>query len=381
MAKESVLAGTTSHSVNVFIQDSSSTTGAGLSGLVFNTSGLIAYYTFTGANATATQITLATLAAVNSAFSSGGFKELDATNMKGTYRLDLPNAAIAASKGQTVTIQLGGATNMAPCVLEIELTAWNNQDGVRGGMTAMPNAAASAIGGLLTAPTTANVGLADLSRILGTALTETAGQIAAAFKKFFDKATPTGTINSLPDAVPGAAGGLLVDDVWTDARAAKLDNLDVAVSTRGTGTALDAAGVRSAVGLGSANLDTQLSGISSKTTNLPPDPADASDISGLFTALTSHGDSTWATATGFAVPGSAMALTSAAQQAAADALLGRNVAGGSSAGRLVKEALYTLRNKVDIPNGIVYGVDDTTPAFNFTVTTAAGNPVTVYDPA
>lgn len=79
---------------------------------------------------------------------------------------------------------------------------------------------------------TSGVVKANLAQILGTALTETAGQIAAAFKKFFDKATPTGTINSLPDAVPGAAGGLLVDDVWTDARAAKLDNLDATVSSR-----------------------------------------------------------------------------------------------------------------------------------------------------
>ena len=92
MAKLSILAGATSQSVNVFIQDSSSTVGAGLSGLVFNTTSLIAYYTFTGANATATAITLATLAAVNSAFSSGGFKEIDATHMKGLYRLDIPNA-------------------------------------------------------------------------------------------------------------------------------------------------------------------------------------------------------------------------------------------------------------------------------------------------
>ena len=41
---------------------------------------------------------------------------------------------------------------------------------------------------------------------------------------------------------------------------------------------LDAAGVRSAIGLASANLDTQLSGINSKTTNLPTDPADQSLI-------------------------------------------------------------------------------------------------------
>ena len=48
---------------------------------------------------------------------------------------------------------------------------------------------------------------------------------------------------------------------------------------------LSAAGVRAAVGLASANLDTQLSGINSKTTNLPPDPADASDIAASFSAV------------------------------------------------------------------------------------------------
>jgi hypothetical protein len=59
---------------------------------------------------------------------------------------------------------------------------------------------------------------------------------------------------------------------------------------------LDAAGVRTAVGLASANLDTQLSAIDdfldtevaaikAKTDNLPSDPADASDIAALIDAL------------------------------------------------------------------------------------------------
>jgi hypothetical protein len=56
---------------------------------------------------------------------------------------------------------------------------------------------------------TAKLGV-NLVSILGTALTETGGQIAAAFKKFFDKGTPTGTVNSLPDAVAGAAGGVAI---------------------------------------------------------------------------------------------------------------------------------------------------------------------------
>lgn len=65
-------------------------------------------------------------------------------------------------------------------------------------------------GGAGTTITLQNPIYADLRSILGTALTETAGQIAAAFKKFFDKAAPTGTVNSLPDAVAGANGGLPV---------------------------------------------------------------------------------------------------------------------------------------------------------------------------
>lgn len=48
----------------------------------------------------------------------------------------------------------------------------------------------------------------NLTYILGTLLTETAGLIAAGFKKFFNVVTPTGTVNSLPDAAAGASGGL-----------------------------------------------------------------------------------------------------------------------------------------------------------------------------
>ena len=50
----------------------------------------------------------------------------------------------------------------------------------------------------------------DMTKIHGTAITETATQLAGAFTKFFDVATPTGTVNSIPDAVAGAAGGLFI---------------------------------------------------------------------------------------------------------------------------------------------------------------------------
>lgn len=50
----------------------------------------------------------------------------------------------------------------------------------------------------------------DITKIHGTAITETTGRLAAAFTKFFNVASPTATCLSLPDAVPNAAGGVLV---------------------------------------------------------------------------------------------------------------------------------------------------------------------------
>lgn len=120
--KLSIKAGSTSQSINIFIQDSSSTTGAGLTGLAFNTASLVAYYALPRAAAVA--ITLATQT-VTGAFSSGGFVEISSANMPGWYRLDLPDAALAS--GRFVSLHLKGATNMAPLPIEIELTGWDNQ--------------------------------------------------------------------------------------------------------------------------------------------------------------------------------------------------------------------------------------------------------------
>ena len=50
----------------------------------------------------------------------------------------------------------------------------------------------------------------NLKSILGTALTETSSLLAGGFKKFFNVSSPTGTLNSIPDAVPGATGGNLI---------------------------------------------------------------------------------------------------------------------------------------------------------------------------
>ena len=121
-----IKAGATSQSVYVEILDSASTTGGRKTGIVYNAAGLTAYYARNGGSSAA--ITLATLAAANSAYSSGGFKEVDATNMPGVYRLDIPDAAIAAG-APSVIVTLKGASGMVQVSLEIQLTAVDFQDG------------------------------------------------------------------------------------------------------------------------------------------------------------------------------------------------------------------------------------------------------------
>ena len=113
---EYVYANTASQTIDIFLQDSSSSTGQGLSGLVFNSASLVASYR-KGATGSRTAITLATQT-VGGAYSSGGFVEIDATNMKGVYRLDIPNAAVDTEG--FVTLYLYGATNLLPTALRVD---------------------------------------------------------------------------------------------------------------------------------------------------------------------------------------------------------------------------------------------------------------------
>lgn len=114
--------GSTSVRRLIFIGDSSSTTGAGLANLAYNTASLVAYY-FAGDLSNEVQITLAT--ATLGTFTSGGFVAVDNTNMPGWYEIGIPDAALDG--GNEVAIQLRGATNMVPVNIYIELDAFDYQ--------------------------------------------------------------------------------------------------------------------------------------------------------------------------------------------------------------------------------------------------------------
>jgi len=114
-----IKSGSTSQLVEVFVPDSSSATGAGLTGLVYNSAGLTAYYYCAGAAATA--ITLAAMTA--GTWATGGFVEVDATNMPGVYQFGIPDAALASGCGADTTFLLKGAANMVPARFAVWLPA------------------------------------------------------------------------------------------------------------------------------------------------------------------------------------------------------------------------------------------------------------------
>lgn len=112
--------GTTSKLIDVFILDSSKTDGSGLTGLVFNSAGLTAYYYREGAGS-AVSITLATMTV--GTWATGGFKEIDSVNLPGFYQLGIPDLALATG-ANAVSIMLKGAANMVSLPIDIQLVGY-----------------------------------------------------------------------------------------------------------------------------------------------------------------------------------------------------------------------------------------------------------------
>jgi len=98
-----IYAADTDKTIYLHLRDS--TTGLAKTGLVFNSAGAVCSYTLPLAARAA--ITLATQT-VTGAHSDGGFVEVDATNCKGLYRLDLPDAAIASGAFTVISIEFDG---------------------------------------------------------------------------------------------------------------------------------------------------------------------------------------------------------------------------------------------------------------------------------
>ena len=121
--------GSTSQSIELYL---------GATGLTASTAGLSARYNRTRTASVSIPLVARTIA---QAWTSGGFAEVDATNMPGVYRLDIPDAALAAG-ADDVTIVVRGASGTNGAVMTVKLSS--------GGLTSAQTA--SAVWGASPAP-------------------------------------------------------------------------------------------------------------------------------------------------------------------------------------------------------------------------------------
>lgn len=191
--------------------------------------------------------------------------------------------------------------------------------------------------------------------------------------------------NAAIDAATFAAGAINAAAIAAAAiTAVEAPNLDAAVSSRSShaAAAIWAVGARTLTGLG-FNLGTADFDANFLTAALIANGAiDAATFAAGAIDAAAVANAAIDAATFAAGALNAAALATDAAEEIADALIGRNIAGGSNVGRLVSDAFAILRNRRRIVAGImtVYQADDATPLWTAGVTTAPGNPVTDIDP-
>ena len=117
MAKLSVGIGSSLRSEYIYILDITSTSGAGKTGIAYNTSGLSGHYVRSAGSATSISFVAQTATA---AWVSGGFAEVSSTLMPGIYRIDLPDAIFSTGSDKAI-VMIRGASNTVPVTLEYQL--------------------------------------------------------------------------------------------------------------------------------------------------------------------------------------------------------------------------------------------------------------------
>lgn len=127
--KRKFKAGLTSVSLPIFIADTSSTTGGGLSGITSASSGLVIEYRRAG-QSTWTSVTPQAGKTLGSYLSGGIVAD---GSLLGAYEVDFPDAAFA-SGARMVVCRVRGVTNMLAVLIEIELDAVDYQDATAFGL-------------------------------------------------------------------------------------------------------------------------------------------------------------------------------------------------------------------------------------------------------
>lgn len=296
----------------------------------------------TATGAIATGLSPTVRRCIDGTFAAGGGTVTEDTGTGG-YKYAM---AQADTNGNNISLWFT-ATGAIPVCINFITTAGDPTDSVRFGLTALPNAAASAIGGLPVAVDTS--GRVDVLKINGTS--QTAGDIFARI------GAPAGASVSADIAAVKSDTGTILTDVNTGAGA---------IYTR----------IGAPAG---ASIAADVAAVAAKTTNLPASPAAVGSAMTLTAAYDLAKTASQA--------GDAMTLTSGERNSTADAFLNRDMSTGTDSGsptvRTVRQALRFLRNKFAIVAGTmtVYKEDDTTASWTSTLVATAGDPISSSDPA
>jgi hypothetical protein len=207
-----VTAGSTNVTLYVYFVDDDGGTAPGepTTGLLFSdieTGGSASYVRQGAARSDFTLVTTT----VAAAHTDGGFVLVDDTNMPGLYRVDVPDAAFTTG-ADFVIIQLvaAAANNTIMRPLLVDILDVDLRDGVRGGMTALPNVAAGSAGGLPD-DTDANGAVRVVDGTGAREINTNAGAIVTV-----ETATATTTVNGLAANVITAAS--IATDAVTEMR-------------------------------------------------------------------------------------------------------------------------------------------------------------------
>jgi len=194
-----------------------------------------------------------------------------------------------------------------------------------------------------------------------------------------DQSAIEAAISAIPSAPSAAANAAAVRSEL----ATELARIDAATSSRATpanvpSAATTATAVR-------AELAAELADVVAIDARLPADPADQSAVEAAIAALPAPLDAPATQAAAAAAIAAYAPATSAdvpAPAAVADALLARNLAGGTDGGRTVRDALRASRNRVAIDGTTltVYQEDDATAAWSAALSLATRKPIMQVDP-
>lgn len=378
--------------VLVFIPDPASTDGSGKTGLV--AANLTVSYTRveTDNDVIVTDATssLNDLANLLAAHNDWGIKEVSSTLAPGLYRLDVADAVFATGAWESVVYVMITTSAAAASPIKFTLVAFDPLDGVRHGLTALPNAAADAAGGLAIS----DAGGLDLDARLDAAVSsrmatyaQPTGFLAASFPTDpADHSIIAGliagvdakvdTIDDFLDTEIAAIKTQTDKMVFTVANQLDVNVIDwkgsAAPAMTGDAYARLGAPAGASIAADIAAGKTVVDAIKLKTDNLPSDPADESLIIDATNAIMSRlgapaGASVSADIAGnLTAIGALHNLSAAAVNAeVVDALnvdtyaepSGTPPATNTIVGKLGWLAM-ALRNRIDVDSGFKYFYDD-----------------------